>query len=87
MTLQSASSFNLPFQGQAQTVLGSRESVTVWATRRGQQLVCVKRGKAGGSAHQALKVGMQVRRMLKGEMACPTDRAKRKKWAEEQATL
>ena len=37
--------------------------------------------------HHALKMGMQVRRMLKGEMACPTDRAKRKKWAEGEATL
>lgn len=59
----------------------------MWVTRRGQQLVCVKSGEAGGSAHQVLKMGMQVRRMLKGEMACPTDRAKRKKWAEEEATL
>ena len=30
---------------------------------------------------------MQVRRMLNGEMAYPTDRAKRKKWADEEIIL
>ena len=52
-----------------QPVLGSQESVTVWANWCSQQLVCVKRGEAGGCAHQALKMGMQVRCMLQGKMA------------------
>ena len=30
---------------------------------------------------------MQVRRMLKGEMACPTDHKKRDSWALEEVTL
>ena len=37
--------------------------------------------------YQALSMGMQVRRMLKGEMACPTDRKKRESWATEEVTL
>ena len=32
-------------------------------------------------------MGMQVRCMLKGAMACPTDKVKRKKWVEEEVTL
>lgn len=44
-------------------------------------------GKAGGCVHQALKIGMQVRRMLKGDMACPTDKKERQLWAQEEAIL
>ena len=39
------------------------------------------------ATYQALGMGMQVRRMLKGEMACPTDRKKRESWASEEVTL
>lgn len=44
-------------------------------------------GKAEGCLHQALNMGMQVCCMLMGEMACPTDKVKRMKLAEEEVTL
>ena len=37
--------------------------------------------------HHALKMGMQVRRMLKANVACPTDKKERHKWAQERCPL
>ena len=63
---------------------GSRWSVTGGQFSAASSCTC---HKAKGCVRHALKMGMQVRRMLKGNMACPTDKSERSKWADEEALL